>query len=163
MPGQMVWTAQVWSDILAGLRAGYSRQAACAKVGVKYPTFQHWLSYGLPTRGLSNAEMMDEVMQAEREVEARALDVITGAWDHPDIRVATQNAQWFLERKFRGDWGTVDITKLALPRLLELYQNLTGEREDERPLSAQELKKQRMIATVEENAASGAIIDADPA
>lgn len=161
MPGQMVWNPQVWEDILAGLRAGYSRQAACAKVGVKYPTFQAWLQYGVTTRGLTNADMMDAVMEAERHVEARAIDVVTAAWDHPDARIATDNARWFLERRFRGDWGTIDITKLALPRLMELYQNLTGEREDEKPLSAQELKRQRMIATVEENSAAGAIIDAD--
>lgn len=149
------WTPIKWNQILEGLRNGASRPAACANVQIPYMTFVSWIAKDTEECNQLRAEVED----AERVAEYRATDVIVSSWDLPDKRIATQNAQWFLERRYPQLWGQMDMRKLTTDQLLGLYRMMSGDRDDEKPLSIQELQRKKLVATVEANEATGEVVE----
>lgn len=98
----------------------------------------------------SDPNALDAIVRAEQEAEHRATVRVTSAFEDRDTRVATQNAQWWLERRRRQDYGpSLDLGKIPTERLVELLQ---GAPEETDYVSVQSLRKQRLTATVDEQA-----------
>ena len=101
-----VCTEQIIGIILEALQNGCTRSAAAEGAGVARRTFYDWLD--------RSVQFTLAVTQAEAEAEQKATRRVTSAFEDSDSRVATQNAQWWLERRRRDDFGQkLDIRALS--------------------------------------------------
>jgi hypothetical protein len=82
----------VVDTILAALRAGNTRRAACAAANINSGTFYRWLE--------EDAAFRDAVEKAEAEAEMHCVTIIRKAADENWTAAA-----WWLERKFPDNWG----------------------------------------------------------
>lgn len=92
--------------LLAALRAGNYRNAACAHAGLDYGTFANWMTIAKrPDAPAELSGLRESVLKAEGESVAHLVATIKKAsleqW---------QAAAWLLERKHAPQWGRRDMS-----------------------------------------------------
>lgn len=139
-------TPEKHAAIIAAIRAGASRQAAAASVGIAYNTLCEWLARGEgrdPDRTAESdfASFANDLRTAEAEFEQSLIQQVmsySAMGDKPDWR----GPAWLLERRFSQQWGKttktelsgpggeplskIDVAKLSDAELAELRQRLRG-------------------------------------
>ncbi len=134
-------TPETLQAICDALEAGCTRRAAAWTAGISHDCFYQWIA--------SDSDAADAISRAEAKSEAVATRRVTSAFTDGDSRVATQNAQWWLERRRRADYGpSLDLGKVPTDRLLELLAGAAAGTEPE-TATMQSLRKQELLATVD--------------
>lgn len=110
-------TPEKHAAIIAAIRAGASRQAAAASVGVAYNTLREWVARGderhadrEPTEDF--AAFAADLHTAEAEFEQSLIQQVvsySAMGDKPDWR----GPAWLLERRFSQQWGKTTKTELT--------------------------------------------------
>lgn len=115
--------------VVSALAVGSTVESACITAGIGETTFYEWVAVGEAYRAGNDhrrmprliadrellAQFAEDVTRATRSAEIEALAVINDAITDPrvDMRVRTQNAQWYLERRFPERWGRRDTTTVT--------------------------------------------------
>ena len=129
-------TPETLQAICDSLRQGCTRRAACASADLNFQILYDWMR--------ADEHVLDAIVRAEQEAERKATVRVTSAFEDKDTRVATQNAQWWLERRRRQDYGpSLDLGKIPTERLVELLQGAPDETDY---TSVQSLRRQRLLA-----------------
>ena len=121
-------TQEVEDRILAALRAGNFRDPASRAAGITRRTLVRWLAAGRDHPRSRFGRFRRAVLEAEKDAEANALNVIIGAGPE-DWKAAA----WFLERRFPHRWARAAAQRLELtgkdggPIAAELLHGLTDE------------------------------------
>lgn len=139
-------TPEKHAAIIAAIRAGASRQAAAASVGIAYNTLREWVARGEERHADREstedfAAFAADLHTAEAEFEQSLIQQVmsySAMGDKPDWR----GPAWLLERRFSQQWGKttktelsgpggeplskIDVAKLSDAELAELRQRLRG-------------------------------------
>jgi transposase len=99
-------TPEAKAKLLEAIRAGASREAACAAAGISASTLLRWLRYGRQNEEGEFRELLDEVREAEASLEVEVLEQV-----RRDLPRDPRTALLFLARRFPRRWGPrVNVT-----------------------------------------------------
>ncbi len=107
-------TAELTGLICQSIREGNYRDVAAVWAGISVRTLRDWCTRASREPGGIHEEFLRAVLEAEQAAEMAMVAVVVES-----AKVDTQNARWYLERKFPQRWASNRAEMRLLKRRLD--------------------------------------------